>query len=188
MEESSIARKKVPLVRRVAPGLQNLLEYRREWLRHDAVAGVSVAAVALPTAIAYWKRYRKTCARGVSGSALQTFEPRFAPCWNALEYRRHSETVPSSPPSSQPWMLASPAGLQKHWKRDQNRRRRVLSERALGLGCTNAPHELADGLALKGEFMRTAPAAPSWRGQNATNRSRGRVVWCAWRGVLWGRG
>ena len=38
---------------RVAPGLRNLLEYRREWLRHDAVAGVSVAAVALPTAIAY---------------------------------------------------------------------------------------------------------------------------------------
>jgi high affinity sulfate transporter 1 len=53
MAKSSIARKKVLLVRRVAPGLQNLLEYRREWLRHDAVAGVSVAAVALPTAIAY---------------------------------------------------------------------------------------------------------------------------------------
>jgi MFS superfamily sulfate permease-like transporter len=53
MEESSIARKKVPLIRRIAPGLQNLREYRREWLRHDAVAGVSVAAVALPTAIAY---------------------------------------------------------------------------------------------------------------------------------------
>ena len=50
------------------------------------------------------------------------------------------------------------------------------------------PHELAEGLALKGEFMRTAPAAQSRRGQNATNRSRGRVVWCAWRGVLWGRG
>ena len=53
MEKSSTPRKLVPLVLRVAPGLANLLEYRRKWLRHDAVAGVSVAAVALPTAIAY---------------------------------------------------------------------------------------------------------------------------------------
>jgi MFS superfamily sulfate permease-like transporter len=53
MEKSSIARKKIPSVLQVAPGLRNLLRYRREWLRHDAVAGVSVAAVALPTAIAY---------------------------------------------------------------------------------------------------------------------------------------
>jgi MFS superfamily sulfate permease-like transporter len=41
------------LLLRVAPGLANLRGYRREWLRHDAAAGVSVAAVALPTAIAY---------------------------------------------------------------------------------------------------------------------------------------
>ena len=53
MENSSSARKKIPSLLRVAPGLRNLLGYRREWLRHDAVAGVSVAAVALPTAIAY---------------------------------------------------------------------------------------------------------------------------------------
>ena len=53
MEKYSIPSKEVPLVLRVAPGLRNLLEYRREWLPHDAVAGVSVAAVALPTAIAY---------------------------------------------------------------------------------------------------------------------------------------
>ena len=53
MDKSSIPSKEVPLVLRVAPGLANLLAYRREWLRHDAVAGVSVAAVALPTAIAY---------------------------------------------------------------------------------------------------------------------------------------
>ena len=53
MEKSSIAHKKIPPVLRVAPGLRNLLEYRREWLRHDAEAGVSVAALALPTAIAY---------------------------------------------------------------------------------------------------------------------------------------
>jgi high affinity sulfate transporter 1 len=53
MEKSSSIRKKIPSLLRVAPGLRNLLGYRREWLRHDAVAGVSVAAVALPTAIAY---------------------------------------------------------------------------------------------------------------------------------------
>lgn len=33
--------------------LEMLAGYRREWLRHDLAAGVSVAAVALPTAIAY---------------------------------------------------------------------------------------------------------------------------------------
>src|SRR5271166_3507274 len=33
MEKSSIAPKKVPSVLRVAPGLQNLLGYRRPWLR-----------------------------------------------------------------------------------------------------------------------------------------------------------
>lgn len=48
-----MAGKRIPSVLRVTPGLRNLLGYRREWLRHDAVAGVSVAAVALPTAIAY---------------------------------------------------------------------------------------------------------------------------------------
>src|ERR1700736_4227729 len=53
MEKSSIAQNKVAAALRVAPVLQNLLGYRREWLRHDAAAGVSVAAVALPTAIAY---------------------------------------------------------------------------------------------------------------------------------------
>ncbi|MCI0361288.1 MAG: sulfate permease [Planctomycetaceae bacterium] len=44
---------RAPLVARVAPGLATLLGYRRDWLRHDVVAGLSVAAVALPTAIAY---------------------------------------------------------------------------------------------------------------------------------------
>ena len=41
------------LIGRFAPGLRQLLDYRREWLRFDLVAGVSVAAVAVPTAIAY---------------------------------------------------------------------------------------------------------------------------------------
>jgi high affinity sulfate transporter 1 len=36
-----------------APGWRQLLAYRRDWLPHDLAAGVSVAAVALPTAIAY---------------------------------------------------------------------------------------------------------------------------------------
>ena len=38
---------------RIAPGLAMLRHYRREWLRDDVAAGLSVAAVALPTAIAY---------------------------------------------------------------------------------------------------------------------------------------
>ena len=41
------------LIGRFAPGLRQLQDYRREWLRIDLVAGVSVAAVAVPTAIAY---------------------------------------------------------------------------------------------------------------------------------------
>ncbi len=40
-------------VDRWAPGLAAFRAYRREWLRDDVVAGVSVAAVALPVAIAY---------------------------------------------------------------------------------------------------------------------------------------
>jgi hypothetical protein len=41
------------MIERFVPGLRRLLGYRREWLRADLVAGVLVAAVALPTAIAY---------------------------------------------------------------------------------------------------------------------------------------
>lgn len=37
----------------LAPGLTNLLAYERSWLKHDIRAGLSVAAVALPVAIAY---------------------------------------------------------------------------------------------------------------------------------------
>jgi high affinity sulfate transporter 1 len=37
------------------PGLEMLRGYRREWLQHDVVAGLSVAAVALPVGIAYAK-------------------------------------------------------------------------------------------------------------------------------------
>ena len=35
------------------PGLKNLLAYDKNWLKHDVKAGLSVAAVALPVAIAY---------------------------------------------------------------------------------------------------------------------------------------
>ena len=38
---------------RLAPGLMMLRGYQRAWLRYDVAAGLSVAAVALPTAIAY---------------------------------------------------------------------------------------------------------------------------------------
>lgn len=38
---------------RIAPGLANLLDYRPAWFKDDLRAGVSVAAVALPVAVAY---------------------------------------------------------------------------------------------------------------------------------------
>jgi len=38
---------------RIAPGLRSLSGYQRTWLNGDIVAGVSVAAIALPTGIAY---------------------------------------------------------------------------------------------------------------------------------------
>ena len=38
---------------RLAPGLPALLNYRREYFRHDLIAGMSVAAVALPVGVAY---------------------------------------------------------------------------------------------------------------------------------------
>ncbi len=35
------------------PGLANLLHYRREWFHADLQAGLSVAAIQIPIAIAY---------------------------------------------------------------------------------------------------------------------------------------
>ena len=42
-----------PILYRIAPGIEALAGYRRDWFKYDLIAGVSVAAVALPTAIAY---------------------------------------------------------------------------------------------------------------------------------------
>ncbi|MGH7182789.1 MAG: SulP family inorganic anion transporter [Nitrospiraceae bacterium] len=55
MSESSttVENNRSALISRFAPGLRQLRDYRREWLRSDLLAGVSVAAVAVPTAIAY---------------------------------------------------------------------------------------------------------------------------------------
>ncbi|WP_313294982.1 SulP family inorganic anion transporter [Pseudomonas sp.] len=41
------------LLARCLPGLANLLHYRREWLQADLQAGLSVAAIQIPIAIAY---------------------------------------------------------------------------------------------------------------------------------------
>jgi MFS superfamily sulfate permease-like transporter len=40
-------------VSQIAPGLAMLRGYQLDWLRYDVAAGLSVAAVALPIAIAY---------------------------------------------------------------------------------------------------------------------------------------
>lgn len=50
---TSVATLRSTHLARFAPGLANLLGYRRVWFRHDFVAGVSVAAVAVPVALAY---------------------------------------------------------------------------------------------------------------------------------------
>lgn len=50
---TSSSRKRTAVLYRIAPGLGVFAAYPRDWLKHDVLAGVSVAAVALPTAIAY---------------------------------------------------------------------------------------------------------------------------------------
>src|SRR6187200_2783735 len=50
---STAADRRLFLIGKFAPGLSQLLAYKRSWLAYDVVAGVSVAAVAVPTAIAY---------------------------------------------------------------------------------------------------------------------------------------
>ena len=51
--EPAGARKLLDRITGVAPGIAMLARYRRQDLRHDAAAGLSVAAVALPTGLAY---------------------------------------------------------------------------------------------------------------------------------------
>ena len=53
MDRTSGATDRTQILARMAPGLGQLATYQRDWLRRDLIAGVSVAAVALPTAIAY---------------------------------------------------------------------------------------------------------------------------------------
>jgi high affinity sulfate transporter 1 len=50
---NSDGQKRKAMLYRLAPGCEVLATYHRDWLKHDLIAGVSVAAVALPTAIAY---------------------------------------------------------------------------------------------------------------------------------------
>ena len=55
MTENMIPRKSswTAFVARAAPGLTKLLSYQKSDLSHDLVAGLSVAAVALPVGVAY---------------------------------------------------------------------------------------------------------------------------------------
>ena len=52
-DATSPSHEQTALLCRIMPGLGVLAAYQRNWLRYDVIAGVSVAAVALPTAIAY---------------------------------------------------------------------------------------------------------------------------------------
>ena len=69
------------------------------------MASVLVAAVALPTAIAYAELRAAMLealaedlqTRGVSDSALPIFELKFAVCWSVRELKRHSAMVRAVP-------------------------------------------------------------------------------------------
>ena len=61
---------------RLAPGLMMLRGYQSAWLRYDVAAGLSVAAVALPTAIAYAQLAGFPPVVGLYASILW---PRFEP-------------------------------------------------------------------------------------------------------------
>ena len=64
------------LYRRIAqfaPGLANLLKYDRSWLRGDLVAGVSVAAVALPIGIAHAEIVRVPTEIGIYSAIFPLF-------------------------------------------------------------------------------------------------------------------
>jgi len=66
---------------RIAPGLANLLHYQRSSFSHDLIAGLSVAAVALPVGVAYAQLAGFNPAVGLYSSILPLFayailEPR----------------------------------------------------------------------------------------------------------------
>jgi high affinity sulfate transporter 1 len=52
-DSNTIQSAKTAYLEKLAPGLAKLLKYRRSDLPHDLIAGVSVAAVALPVGVAY---------------------------------------------------------------------------------------------------------------------------------------
>jgi high affinity sulfate transporter 1 len=58
---------------RLAPGLTNLLHYKRSDLSHDLIAGLSVAAVALPVGVAYAELAGFNPAVGLYSSILPLF-------------------------------------------------------------------------------------------------------------------
>ena len=60
-------------VRKVAPGLAKLLNYQRSDLTHDILAGLSVAAVALPVGVAYAQLAGFNPAVGLYSSILPLF-------------------------------------------------------------------------------------------------------------------
>lgn len=60
-------------IARFVPGLANLLQYDRSWLRGDLVAGVSVAAVALPIGIAHAEIVRIPTEVGIYSAIFPLF-------------------------------------------------------------------------------------------------------------------
>jgi high affinity sulfate transporter 1 len=62
-----------PRVARIAPGIPNLLAYKRADFPHDFIAGLSVAAVALPVGVAYAQLAGFNPAVGLYASILPLF-------------------------------------------------------------------------------------------------------------------
>lgn len=65
----AVKSKPLELKRLPMPGLRRLLTYRRDWLRGDVLAGVTVAAYLIPQCMALWR----TGGGGTRGGAVGDF-------------------------------------------------------------------------------------------------------------------
>jgi MFS superfamily sulfate permease-like transporter len=64
-------------LKKFAPGLAKLLTYQRSDLPHDLIAGLSVAAVALPVGVAYAQLDGFNPAVGLCSSILPSLRTQF---------------------------------------------------------------------------------------------------------------
>ena len=94
-------------VARYMPGLALVGSYRRAWLRHDLVAGLSVAAVALPTGIAYAELAGFSPVVGLYSAIFPLFA--YALFGSSRQLISNTPTPPKKPASAQPPATGSPS-------------------------------------------------------------------------------